>query len=86
MKSTKNFTNLKEHKKSNKYVTSSHLLTNEANTNQHLYRHTRDDSKSGGQQFTIVNNSGQLGCEKDPRSGTKPHHTTAGTGDHERED
>ena len=45
-----NFTNLKENKKSNEHVTSSHLMANAANTRQNPYWHAQHDSKSGVQQ------------------------------------
>jgi hypothetical protein len=81
-----NFNRLQENKKSNEHDTSSYLLTKVIATSQNPYWHTRHDGKSNRQQLTTVNNSEQPGFEKGPRSGTKPHHTTARIYNDERED
>jgi len=83
-------TRLKENERSNKPSNSPYLLANITDNSQNPHWHARidskTDSKSCGQQLTTVNNSGQPGREKGSPGGTKPHHTTTRTGDHERED
>jgi hypothetical protein len=80
----------KENKSSSEPAKGSYPLANITGTNQNPHWHARHDSKtdskSGGQQLTTVNTSGQPDREKGSPGGTKLHHTTAGTGDHERED
>jgi hypothetical protein len=83
-------TTFNENESSNESAKSSCPLANTTGTNQNPLWHTqhdsKTDSKSSDQQLTTVNNSGQPDREKGSPGGTKPHHTTPRTGDHERED
>jgi hypothetical protein len=80
----------KEYERSSESAKRSYRLKDITGTNQNPHWHTRHDnktdSKSSGQQLTKINNSGQTDREKGSPGGIKPHHTTARTGDHERED
>jgi hypothetical protein len=83
-------TTFDENERSSELAKSSYPLTDITGTNQNPHWHTRreskTDSKSSGQQLTTMNNSGQTDRKKGSPGGTKPHHSTARIGDHERED
>jgi hypothetical protein len=76
--------------RSNKQASNFYLLASATNTSQNPYWYTRHDSKtdskSSGQQRTMVNNSEQSSYKKGTTSGTRWHHIPEKVGDHERED